>query len=138
MERTMLKGKIHRAKVTGANVDYEGSVTIDRDLMDASDTLPCEQVEIWDVTNGARLTTYAVEGPRGSGVICINGAAARLVQAGDLVIIATFGRMSDAEARAHKPSLVFVDGRNRIVRTYDEIAPNTPYHVHADPRERQA
>jgi len=133
MERTMLKGKIHRARVTGANVDYEGSVTIDRDLMDAADILPFEQVEIWDVTNGARLSTYAVEGERGSGTICVNGAAARLVLAGDLVIIATFARMSDAEARAHKPKLVFVDAENnnRIVRTYNSIAPETPYRVHA-------
>jgi aspartate 1-decarboxylase len=133
MERTMLKGKIHRARVTGANVDYEGSVTIDRDLMDAADILPFEQVEIWDVTNGARLTTYAVEGGRGSGTVCVNGAAARLVLAGDLVIIATFARMQDAEARAHRPKLVFVDAgdNNRLVRTYNDIAPETSYRVHA-------
>jgi aspartate 1-decarboxylase len=127
----MLKGKIHRARVTGANIDYEGSVTIDRDLMDAADVLPFEQVEVWDVTNGARLTTYAVEGARGSGTVCINGAAARLVHAGDLVIIATFARMREAEARAHRPRLVFVNEKNRIVRTYSEIAPETPYHAHA-------
>lgn len=131
MERTMLKGKIHRARVTGANIDYEGSVTIDRDLMDAADVLPFEQVEVWDVANGARLTTYAVEGERGSGTVCINGAAARLVHAGDLVIIATFARMHDTEARAHRPKLVFVDDRNRIVRMYSEIAPETPFHAHA-------
>jgi aspartate 1-decarboxylase len=125
MELTLLKSKLHRATVTGANVDYEGSVTIDRDLMDAADILPFERVDIWDVTNGSRLSTYAVEGGRGSGVVCINGAAAHLIHAGDLVIIAVFARMSEAEAREWKPKLVFLDSRNRIVRTYSEIKPET-------------
>ena len=125
MDRKMLKSKLHRAKVTGANIDYEGSVTIDRNLMDAADIIPFEEVVIWDVTNGSRLTTYAVEGERGNGTICINGAAARLVHAGDLVIIATFTSMGDAEARAYKPKLVFVDEKNRITRQYSEIKPNT-------------
>jgi aspartate 1-decarboxylase len=121
----MLKSKLHRVKVTGANVDYEGSVTIDKNLLEAADIIANEEVRIWDVSNSARLTTYAVEGERGSGVICINGAAARLVQAGDLVIIATFAQMNDAEARDYKPKLVFVDGKNRIVRQYSEVFPNT-------------
>lgn len=125
MELIMLKSKLHRARVTGANVDYEGSVSIDRDLMDAADILPFEQVSIWDVTNGSRLTTYAVEGDRGSGIICINGAAARLIQTGDLVIIATFARMAEAEARTYKPKLVFVGPDNKIVKTYSDVKQNT-------------
>lgn len=114
MRRTMLGGKIHRASVTDANLAYEGSVTVDQDLLDAAGILPNEAVEIWDVTNGARLTTYALVGPRGSGVVCVNGAAAHHVHAGDLVIIATFVSLDDAEARVWQPRAVFVDGANRI------------------------
>ena len=121
--RTVLKSKIHRATVTQADLGYEGSITIDPILMDAADMLPFEQVHVLDVDNGARLTTYAIEGERGSGQICINGAAARLVSAGDTVIILTYDSMTDAEAREHQPSLIYVDERNRITRTGHHIAP---------------
>jgi aspartate 1-decarboxylase len=112
--RTMLKSKIHRATVTQADLHYVGSVTVDQDLMDAADLLAGEQVAIVDVTNGARLETYVIAGPRGSGVIGINGAAARLVHPGDLVILIAYGQMEDAEARAYQPKVVFVDQDNRI------------------------
>jgi aspartate 1-decarboxylase len=120
MRRRMLTGKIHRATITGADVTYEGSVTLDSALMDAADILPYEAVSIWDVTNGARFETYAIPGRPDSGVVCINGAAARLVSVGDLVIIASFADMDDAEARIHRPLNVFVDERNRIVETREE------------------
>jgi aspartate 1-decarboxylase len=121
MERKMLKSKIHRAMVTGADLHYEGSVTIDKDLMEAADIIPYEAVSIWNVTNGNRFETYAIEGERGSGVICINGAAARMVAPKDLVIIASFVGMDDAEALVHEPMLVFVDERNRLIPTRKEI-----------------
>lgn len=114
MFRTMMKSKIHRATVTEANVDYVGSITIDSDLMKAADLLPNEKVQVADITNGARLETYVIEGEPGSGVVCLNGAAARLVEAGDKVIIISYAQMSDAEAREHKPTVVFVDELNRI------------------------
>lgn len=110
----MLKSKIHRATVTQANLHYVGSVTVDANLMDAADLLPGEQVTIVDIDNGARLETYVIEGPRGSGVIGINGAAARLVHPGDLVILISYAIVTDAEARALKPKVVFVDAANRI------------------------
>lgn len=122
MERKMLKSKIHRATLTGADLQYEGSVTIDRDLLEAADILPYEAVCIWDVNNGSRLETYAIEGERGSGVVCVNGAAARLVAPGDLVIIASFVSLDDKEARSHEPKLVFVDERNGILPTRKEEA----------------
>jgi len=115
MLRTMLKSKIHRATVTEADLHYVGSVTIDADLMDAADLLEGEQVTIVDVTNGARLVTYAITGKRGSGVIGINGAAAHLVHPGDVVILITYGTMTDAESREYKPRIVFVDADNRQV-----------------------
>lgn len=114
MQRTMLKSKIHRATVTHADLDYEGSVTLDADLMRAADILPYEKVAIWNVTRGSRLETYALEGPAGSGVVCINGAAAHHNSPGDLVIIATFAEMEEAEARVHRPAVVLVDPRNRV------------------------
>ena len=114
MRRTLLKSKIHRATVTEANLDYEGSVTIDAALMEAADIVEHEQVQIYDVTNGARLTTYAIPGPAGSGTVCINGAAAHLVQAGDLVILATYAEFDEADVRRHRPRVVFVDAENRI------------------------
>jgi aspartate 1-decarboxylase len=114
MRRTLLKSKIHRATVTEANLDYEGSVTIDRALMDAADIVDHEQVQIYDVTNGSRLTTYAIPGPAGSGVVCINGAAAHLIKAGDLVILATYAEYEEAEVRRHCPRVVFVDSDNEI------------------------
>jgi aspartate 1-decarboxylase len=120
MERKMLKSKIHRAVVTGADLHYEGSVTIDRGLMEAADIIPYEAVSIWNVTNGNRFETYAIEGEEGSGVICINGAAARMVAPQDLVIIASFVNMSDAEARSYEPKLVFVDEENRMLPTRRE------------------
>src|ERR687888_2376609 len=122
MERKMLKSKIHRATVTGADLHYEGSITIDRDLMEASDIIPYEAVAIWNVTNGNRFETYAIEGEPGSGVICINGAAARMVAPKDLVIIASFVNMSNAEALKHEPKLVFVDDHNRMLDTRKEEA----------------
>ena len=114
MTRTMLKSKIHRATVTEANVEYEGSVTIDRTLLRAADILPYEQVDIYDCTNGERLTTYAIEGEAGSGEICINGAAAHRVKPGNVVIIASYVQVDDAEARGFAAKRVFVDARNRI------------------------
>lgn len=119
--RTMLKGKIHRATVTEANVDYEGSITIDPLLMEAACFLQFEQVHVLDINNASRLMTYAIEGEPGSGVICINGAAARLVNQGDLVIVLAYDLMTEEEAREHKPRLVYVDGRNQIVRTARDI-----------------
>ncbi|MEU2715361.1 aspartate 1-decarboxylase [Streptomyces sp. NPDC007205] len=115
MFRTMFKSKIHRATVTQADLHYVGSVTIDADLLDAADLLPGELVHIVDITNGARLETYVIEGERGSGVIGINGAAAHLVHPGDLVIIISYAQVTDAEARELKPRIVHVDGGNRIV-----------------------
>jgi aspartate 1-decarboxylase len=117
----MLKGKIHRACVTEANLAYEGSITIDKALMEAADILPYEQVHVLDVDNGARLVTYAIEGERGSGVICMNGAAARLVVKGDLVIIISYCTVSDAEARNIVPKLVYVNSQNAIVKKSKEI-----------------
>jgi aspartate 1-decarboxylase len=117
MLRTMLKSKIHRATVTQADLHYVGSLTIDEDLMDAADLLPGEQVAVVDVTNGARLETYAIAGERGSGVIGINGAAAHLVQPGDLVIVISYGMLDAAEAAAYQPKVLFVDEQNRIVNT---------------------
>ncbi|KOT94927.1 aspartate 1-decarboxylase subunit alpha [Streptomyces sp. NRRL F-4707] len=113
--RTVLKSKIHRATVTQADLHYVGSVTVDADLLDAADLLPGELVHIVDITNGARLETYVIEGERGSGVIGINGAAAHLVHPGDLVILISYAQVDDAEARALRPRIVHVDGENRIV-----------------------
>ncbi len=115
MRRSFFKSKIHRATVTHADLDYEGSVSIDEDLMDAAGIWPYEQVHVWNLTRGTRLSTYAIQGERGSGVISINGAAAHLNRPGDLVILATFAEMEESEARAHQPKVVRVDGRNRIV-----------------------
>ena len=122
MLRTMLTSKIHRATVTHADLHYVGSVTIDADLMDAAGLLEGEQVTIVDIDNGNRLVTYAITGERGSGVIGINGAAAHLVHPGDVVIIIAYGAMEDAEARAHRPRVVFVDDRNRPVDLGDDPA----------------
>ena len=119
--RTMLKSKLHRATVTEANIQYEGSITIDKDLMEAADMLPYEQVHVLDIDNGARLETYVIEGERGSGVICINGAAARLVSAGDKVIIISYQTISEADAINLDPKLVYVDSRNRIVQKHKEV-----------------
>jgi aspartate 1-decarboxylase len=124
--RTMLTAKIHRATVTQADLNYVGSVTIDSDLLDAADLLPGEQVTIVDINNGARLETYTIPGPAGSGVIGINGAAARLVHPGDLVIIIAYGIMEDAEARRHAPRVLFVDAENRIIGRGEDPAEALP------------
>lgn len=120
--RTMLRGKIHRATVTGADLHYEGSVTIDPELLERSDIIPYQQVDIWNVTNGERFTTYALAGQRGSGVVCINGAAAHKARVGDLVIIASFGSMTEEEAHTWVPRCVFVDAQNRPVESRSEQA----------------
>lgn len=121
--RVMLKSKIHRATVTDANVNYEGSITIDKRLMETADILPYEQVHVLNVNNGERFTTYAIEG--GQGEICINGAAALLAKKGDLVIILAYATISEAEAHALKPRVVFVDKSNAIRNTKSEIISNT-------------
>ena len=121
MTRKMLRAKIHRATVTQADVNYEGSITIDRRLMDATDLLPNEAVCVWNVTNGNRFETYTVEGPADGGVICVNGAAAHLVRPGDLVIIAAYTWMDEAAARVHEPKVVFVDEQNRIREKRAEV-----------------
>ena len=113
--RAMLKSKIHRARVTQVDLDYEGSITIDRSLMEASDILPFERVEVLNVNNGARFSTYAIEGEANSGIIGINGAAARLVAKGDIVIILSYCQVPDDEAIGMTPSIVRVDSQNRIV-----------------------
>ncbi|RKH00332.1 aspartate 1-decarboxylase [Corallococcus sp. CA053C] len=123
MRRILFKSKIHRATVTQADLDYEGSVTIDRNLLQAADILPFEKVAVWNVTRGTRLETYALEGEAGSGVICINGAAAHLNQPGDLVILATFAEVEEAELANWKPKVVFVDGKNRAVPGLTEEIP---------------
>lgn len=117
MRLSAFKSKIHRATVTEANLNYEGSVTIDADLMDAADILPHEQVQVLNVNNGERFDTYAIRGQRGSGVICLNGPAARLAQVGDMVIILTYAWMEREELERHTPRIVMVDGRNRPLRT---------------------
>jgi aspartate 1-decarboxylase len=120
--RTMLKSKIHRATVTGADINYEGSITLDPVLMRAADIVPYEQVQVLDVNNGSRLTTYAIEGEQGSGDVIINGAAARLVNEGDIVIILTYTDLPENEARSHDPTRVYVDSNNRIIRAGREPA----------------
>ncbi|WP_058044023.1 aspartate 1-decarboxylase [Streptomyces roseifaciens] len=120
MMRVMLKSKIHRATVTGADLNYIGSLTLDPVLMEQADLLPGEQVHIVDVNNGSRLETYVIEGERGSGVVCINGAAARLVAPGDIVIIIAYASVEDAEARELKPRVVFVDGENKAISVGDD------------------
>ena len=119
--RTMLKSKIHRATVTDGNIDYEGSITIDTQLMEAADMLPYEQVQVLNINNGARFSTYVIEGEPGSGDICLNGAAARLAVKGDLVIILTYTDMPDEEARNYKPRIVLVDEKNSVVKDLDEV-----------------
>ncbi len=122
MFRTMMKSKIHRATVTEANLNYVGSITIDEDLMDAADLLENEKVQIVNNNNGARLETYVIVGPRGSGVVCLNGAAARLVQPGDTVIIISYAVLDNAEAKEHRPTVVFVDDANKpVMEAHKEV-----------------
>ncbi len=126
--RTLFKSKIHRATVTQADLEYEGSITIDETLMKAANIVSWEEVHVWNVTCGTRLTTYAIPGPAHSGVICVNGAAAHLVHPRDVIIIATFAQYDESEVLAHAPTVVLVDGQNRIVDDrYREIpGPSTP------------
>lgn len=112
---TMMKGKLHRAAVTQCDLHYEGSVSVDQDLLEASGILPHERVDIWNITNGARISTYAIEAPRGSRTIGVNGAAARFFQVGDRVIVAAFAMMEEAAARQHHPSVVMLNERNEQV-----------------------
>ena len=130
--RTMLKSKIHRATVTQADLHYVGSVTVDEDLMDAADLLAGEQVAIVDITNGARLETYVIPGPRGTGIIGINGAAAHLVRPADLVILISYGQMDDATARGYRPKVVHVDADNRIVDLGNDPAAAPPGMLRGD------
>jgi len=123
MLRTMCKSKIHRATVTGADLNYIGSITIDSELMEAADLREYEQVQVVDIDNGARLETYVIAGERGSGEVCLNGAAARLVQAGDRVIVISYAQYSEAELEQYRPVFIFVDEQNRISRA----------HLRADP-----
>jgi aspartate 1-decarboxylase len=123
MNLRMFKSKIHRATVTHADLEYEGSVTIDRDLMDQARILPFEEVHIWNVTRGTRLSTYALSGPRGSGYVCVNGAAAHHNKPGDIVILATFAEMSAKEAELFEPTVLRVDAENRALA---EQAPERP------------
>ncbi len=116
MQRHLMKSKIHRATITSADLHYEGSLTVDQDLLDAADLWEFEEVQVVNVNNGARLSTYVIPGPRGSGVIQLNGAAARLGMAGDLAIIISYGMYDEAEAERHVPTVVFVDEHNRVVR----------------------
>ena len=121
--RVMLKSKIHRARVTDSNIDYEGSITIEKKLMEEADILPYEQVEVLNINNGARFTTYAIEGEKGE--ICINGAAARLAVKGDIIIILSFCQVEDDEARNFIPKLVYVDEKNAITETKRAVATMT-------------
>ena len=114
MQRIMFKSKIHRATVTATNLNYEGSLTVDADLLKAAEILPYEQIHVWDVSNGARLVTYALPGPRGSGQVCVNGAGAHLIKPGDLVIVATYTLMSGRKAKKYEPTVVFVDEANKM------------------------
>jgi aspartate 1-decarboxylase len=126
VQRTMLKSKIHRATVTQADLHYVGSLTVDAELMQAADLLPGEQVHVVDINNGARLETYVIEGPRGSGIIGINGAAARLVHPGDLVIIISYASLDDAEARTFIPRVVHVGADNHLTGTGADAAEPVP------------
>jgi len=117
VKRSMLKSKIHRATVTGADVDYEGSITIDQELMDAARLVEFEQVDIYNIANAQRFSTYVIKGERGKGEICLNGAAAKLVSIGDLLIICSYSLYDEEEVLNHRPVLVYVDEKNRIKET---------------------
>ncbi|CAN5541292.1 aspartate 1-decarboxylase [soil metagenome] len=127
MRRTVFKSKIHRATVTDTNVDYEGSLTVDVALLDAADILPYEQIHVWDVTNGARIITYALPADRGSGIVQVNGGAAHLINKGDLIIVATFTEMTTKKLKKHEPIVVLVDELNKVTLTATpSTAPITP------------
>mgnify|MGYP001110136025 FL=1 len=123
MTREMLRAKVHRITVTERNVEYEGSLTLDAALMEACDMLPYERVEVYDVDNGNRFATYLIEGERGGGACCVNGAAARLVERGHRLILACYAAMDEASARAHRPRVVLVDAANRVAATKDHERP---------------
>ena len=116
MQRIMLKSKIHCATLTGTELDYEGSIAVDRDLLDAADMLPGEQVHVVNKNNGSRLITYIIEAPRNSGTILLNGPAARLGMPGDVVVLLTYAHMEEAEAKAHTPTVILMDANNKIVK----------------------
>lgn len=122
MQLTLLKSKLHRACVTHAELDYEGSCAIDRDLMDLAGILPFEQIQLYNLANGERFTTYAIEGERGSRIVSVNGAAAHKASPGDRVIICAYGVLDSAEAARFRPRLVYLDEHNRVLRTGDQIA----------------
>ena len=124
--RTMLKSKIHRARVTNLCIDYEGSITIDKKLMNEADILPYEQLQVLNLNNGIRFTTYAIEGARDSSQICLNGASARLAQKGDIILILSYCQVEDSEANNFLPRFVYVDSKNRIIETRREIE-NIPF-----------
>lgn len=127
MRRTMLHSKIHRATVTEANLEYEGSVSIDTDLLEAADIVSGQQVHIWNITQGSRIVTYALPGEPGSGTVCINGAAAHQNSPGDLVIIASWAELEESRVRDHQPRVVHVDSNNRIIGTWQEVpGPSRP------------
>ena len=124
MLRTMLRSKIHRAKVTQADLNYEGSITVDTDLLDAAMMVPFEKVSIYNVTSGTRLSTYVIPGVAGSGKICINGAAARLVKVDDVVIICCYGEFNEEEVENHSAQIVLVDDQNKITRNVEKSRKN--------------
>ena len=128
MQRQMLKSKIHRATVTGCDPDYVGSITLDPELMRSADVIPNEQVHVWDIENGARFVTYAIEGAQGSGAVQVNGAAARLVREGDKVIVASFGAYDERDLGSYAPIVVHVDERNEIARvdSYPQVLLDSP------------
>ena len=134
MQRPMLKSKIHRAAVTGCDVDYVGSITLDPELMQAADLIPNEQVHVWDIENGTRFVTYAIEGAPGSGAVQVNGAAARLVSEGDKVIVASFGSYDERDLHSYAPIVVHVDERNGIARvdSHPEVLLDSPLASEAD------
>ena len=125
MLREMLRAKVHRATVTETNVDYEGSLTLDSDLMAAAGMIPYERIDVYNADSGARFSTYLIPGEAGSGVLCVNGAAAHLARAGHRLIIASYAAMSDAEIATHRPTVVLVDAANRVKRTAREIVAGT-------------
>ena len=124
MQRTMLQSKIHRATVTDANLNYEGSITVDEMLMEKANLIPFEQVHIYNISNGERFQTYVIPGPRNSGTVCINGAAARKAVKGDLIIIANYVILDTEEAKQHKPKLVYVDAQNRMASKIAAVSNN--------------
>jgi aspartate 1-decarboxylase len=135
MKLTMFKSKLHQMVVTEANLMYEGSITIDQDLLDAADLLPYEKVQVLNITNGQRLETYTIPGERGSKVCCLNGAAARLTQIGDRIIVIAYAEMTPEEAKSHTPRVVVVDEQNEIKSVFNYSMPATSYSLETGLRE---